>query len=234
MGLGPKCIIFDDFTDVSDLTLNGTAMTTTANGRNVLRLTSAGINQDGSAFTSDALPVSRGFCTSFAFQMTDAGGFGDDDGPGADGIVFIVQSSSNTALGEGGGGIGYLGIPKSAGVEFDTFFNDEENIDDPNGNHVGVDLNGSVKSVVVSLIADRLNNGNVWFAWVDYSPKTQLLEVRLSTTSFRPVKPTVTYKVDLQAVIGSKNAYVGFSASTGLGYENQDILFWEFCTPRCP
>ena len=40
-----------------------------------------------------------------------------------------------------GGGIGYSDIPRSLGIEYDTWFNGE--LGDPNGNHVGIDLGGT-------------------------------------------------------------------------------------------
>ncbi|MCM3568628.1 L-type lectin-domain containing protein [Neobacillus mesonae] len=231
MGLRPICFTFDDFSDPSDLTLNGSATTINSGGQTVLRLTGASTSQAGSAFTTETFPLSNGFSTFFSFQMTDPGG-GDDpsgDGPGADGIVFMVQSNSNTALGAAGGGIGYFEIPNSAGVEFDTFLN--VGFADPNGNHVGVDTEGSVNSIATSIaLPDRLNNGTVWFAWVDYSPVTNILEVRVSTTNVRPAVPTLTAVVDIPLLLGSSEGYIGFSAGTGALFENHDILSWEFCS----
>lgn len=235
MGVRPVCFTFDGFSDTSDLTLNGNATTVTVGEERVLRLTSANPNQAGSAFITEKVRVADGFCSTFVFQMTDAGGGDDDDeGPGADGIVFVVQNNTNNALGDGGGSLGYLGIDQSVGVEFDTFFNEQLSINDPNGNHVGINLNGSVESVVTETnLPSRLNNGGLWYALVTYSPETQLLEIRLSTPDIIPVEPTVSINVDLQDVLGSADAFVGFTAATGSAFENHDILFWEFCTPIC-
>lgn len=208
---------------------------TAMDGENtVLRLTSANPGQAGSAFITEKVSVAGGFCSSFVFRMTDAGGAGDSDGPGADGLVFVVQNSANTALGDAGGGLGYSGIAQSVGAEFDTYFNDGAPINDPNGNHVGIDLSGSVDSAVTNQdLPDRLNNGALWYAWVTYSQGTQRLEVRLSTSNVIPIEPAVSLNVNLQDVLGSEDAFVGFTAATGAGFENHDILFWEFCTPIC-
>jgi hypothetical protein len=78
--------------------------------------------------------------------MTESGGvLPDVDGNlGADGIVFILQSSANTELGGPVGSLGYAGIDPSVAVEFDTFLN--TSVTDPSGNHVGIDTNGILLS----------------------------------------------------------------------------------------
>ncbi|GHI00746.1 L-type lectin-domain containing protein [Neobacillus kokaensis] len=231
MGLRPICFTFDDFSDTSTLTLNGSAITTNSGGQTVLRLTEATRSQAGSVFTDETFPVSNGFSTFFSFQITDPGGGVDTsgDGPGADGFVFVIQSNSNTALGANGGGMGYLGIPNSVGVEFDTYLNIE--FSDSNGNHVGIDVNGSVNSIATNpALPDLLNNGTVWFAWVDYLPVTQILEVRLSTTNVRPSLPILAAPVDIPLILGSQEGFIGFSAGTGALFEKHDILSWEFCS----
>jgi len=43
------------------------------------------------------------------------------------------------------------------------------------------------------------------------------------------VKPVLTSPVDLSTVVDADgSAYIGFTASTGSGYENHDILSWSF------
>jgi hypothetical protein len=194
----------------------------------VLRLTPADFFQSGSAFTSTAVPLGNqaSFSTYFQFRMSNAGGLGDGDGPGADGIVFVVQTVANN-VGASGGGLGYQGINNSLGIEFDSFDNGT-GAGDPNGNHAGVDLNGSVFSVATALEPNRWNDGQIWNAWVDYNGTTHLIEVRWSLTSSRPGAAQLSFTQDLTAILGQTSAFVGFTAGTGSGVENQDILHWEF------
>ncbi|NNJ64990.1 MAG: hypothetical protein HKP16_05455, partial [Xanthomonadales bacterium] len=79
---------YDDFSDVAGLTLNGDA----AQAGTVLRLTPAALWQGGSAFTTDPLTLGPGgsFSTHFAFQISNPGSVPDPDGPGADGVTFIL------------------------------------------------------------------------------------------------------------------------------------------------
>ena len=214
---------FADFSDVSELSINGDA----AQVGSLLRLTPATTGQGGSAFTTD--PISLGdentFSTHFQFQITGHGGFDDTDGLGADGLVFVVQTVSNS-VGSNGGGIGYLGISPSLGIEFDTWFNGEHS--DPNGNHVGINLNGNMASVVTTSEATRFNNDAVWNAWIEYSGATDLLEVRWSTTNVRPALAQLSSTVDLPPLLGQETAFVGFTSGTGAVYGNHDVLNWSF------
>jgi hypothetical protein len=218
---------FNDFNNCAGLQVNGNAACTGG----VLRLTPAVAGQSGSAFSTTQVPLGAGasFSTFFSFRMTSPA-VSDSDGPGADGIVFVVQPVSSS-VGGAGGGIGYFGIPTSVGVEFDTWDNGV-GAGDPNGNHVGIDLNGSVASVQTANIPTRMNDGNVWFAWVDYDGTT--LELRLSQSSVRPLSPTLSRAVNLAAVLGTTQAFVGFTAGTGAAWENHDILTWQFDNAFAP
>jgi hypothetical protein len=215
-------IIYNDFSSTGGLTLNGNA----AQSGNVLRLTPALDNQSGSAFSTTAITLGAGytFSTFFAFQITDSAGIGDDDGEGADGLTFTIQTNSNTAGGLGGG-LGYQDILNSVSIEFDTFDNGTTFYNDPNGNHVGINTGGAFGTATAT-VANRLNNGNVWYAWADYDGTT--LQVRLSETLVRPSVAVVSSVVDLASELGTLNAFVGFTSGTGSGVGNHDILRWEF------
>jgi hypothetical protein len=232
---GAQTISFPTFSDLSPLTLNGsTAAINSAgpvfsNGQDVLRLTND-LGQSGSAFMTNpiALTDAGGFKASFSaffqFQITNPMGISDNDGQGADGIVFTVQTVANTAGGSGGG-IGYAGLPNSLGIEFDTWQNDPY---DPDGNHVGIDYNGNIVSALTAGVSPRMNNGDVWNAWVDYNGDTQALEVRLGTDINRPINPYLSTTADLPTILGTPNAYIGFTSGTGSAGGNHDIRTFQF------
>jgi hypothetical protein len=220
---------YNDFSSTAGLQLNGTATTTTGDAptsSTVLRLTPANFYQAGSAFSTTQISLQNqaSFSTAFSFQMGNAGGIGDEDGAGADGIMFVVQTVANN-VGSSGGGIGYAGINHSLGVEFDTYNNGGS---DGNGNHVAFNLNGVLTDTDLTAISTRMNNGAVWYAWVDYNGGLDDLQIRLSQTDVRPATPLIDANVDLQATLGQDSAYVGFTAGTGSGYEDQDIVNWQF------
>lgn len=257
-------IVYTDFSNLSGLQINNAARSVhtcdsgggpgcdavaDSLGRNVLRLTN-NYSQSASAFSLSAITLNNeaSFSSAFRFRISDIpGGNGicDEDGCGADGIVFTVQTNSNTSGGLGGG-IGYQGLTRSVGVEIDPWNNG--GIDDNNGNAIGIDVNGNVDSAVQCNVRDpadgvlanecagvtgRLNNGADWFAWVDYDGSTDMLEFRLSNTSTRPTLATLLYSIDLLPVLdptntGTVNAFVGFTSGTGSARNYHDIISWQF------
>jgi hypothetical protein len=225
-----QTVNFPNFCNVSTLTLNGDAAPLNPNPQCVLRMTND-LGQSSSVFLTNtfSLAVNASFSTFFSFRITNPVGIGDDDGVGADGIVFAVQTVSNTA-GSGGGGIGYEGISPSVGVELDTFNNGAQ--DQNNGNHMGIDINGNMTSVSLTPVTPRFNNGSIWYAWVDYNGTT--IEGRVSQTPVRPATPTVTFPVNLVTVLGTTNAFVGFTSGTGSGGNTHEILSWQLVGAFAP
>jgi hypothetical protein len=214
--------------DPSNFALNGSAKFTvgTDGVSSILRLTDD-YSQSSSAFLTNTISLSdnASFSTYFAFQITDSQTFGDADGPGADGLVFTIQTIANN-VGGGGGGIGYQDINQSLGIEFDTYYNG--NFGDINGNHVGIDINGNINSVASQPVTNRLNNGNIWSAWVDYNGVSDVLEVRISETNLRPSTAFLNYTVDLPSILTTNNAFIGFTSGTGWATGDHDILDWQF------
>ena len=71
-----------------------------------------------------------------------------------------------------------------------------------------------------------LNDGNRWYAWVEYNGVR--LTVRVSQTPDRPATALLSYVIDVKGTLGTDSAYVGFTASTGGGYQDHDILQWTY------
>jgi hypothetical protein len=215
-------ISYPDFSSVAGLTLNGNA----AQVGNVLRVTPANYSQSGSAFSTStvSLASNASFSTFFQFRFTNPGGACDGQGCGADGLVFAVQTVGNN-VGGAGGGIGYAGINNSVGIEFDTWNNGAG--DNNSSNHIGIDVNGSVASILLTEVTEAdMNNGDIWNAWIDYDSSTQLLEARLNRSGVRPTSALLSTTLDLASILGTTNAYVGFTAGTGAAFANQDVLSW--------
>jgi hypothetical protein len=228
---GAAVISYTDFSSVAGLTINGNA----AQAGNRLRVTPATFNPSGSAFSTSSVSLASNasFSTFFEFQFSQAGGSCDGQGCGADGLVFVVQTVGNN-VGGLGGGIGYLGIPTSVGIEFDTWNNGvgfgDGTTEHPAGssNHVGIDVNGSINSLVTREVLEAdLNAGDIWRAWVDYNGGTNLLEVRLTRSAVRPAAPFLSLVRNLAADLGTTNAFVGFTSGTGAAFAHHDVLSWQ-------
>ncbi len=215
-------VSYPDFSDVTGLQINGNA----AQVGNVLRVTRDTYNQAGSVFSLNpvSLASNASFSTYFQFRFTNPGGACDGLGCGADGLVFALQTVSNTA-GGGGGGIGYAGLANSVGIEFDSWNNGAG--DGNSSNHVGINVGGNVNSLMTQeILAGDLNNGQIWNAWVDYNGASTLLEVRLDLSSVRPALPVLSLSRDLSGDLGSTSAFVGFTSGTGAAFANHDVLNW--------
>ncbi len=76
-------------------------------------------------------------------------------------------------------------------------------------------------------VSGALNDGLIWYVWIDYDGPTQTLEVRLWPIAVRPAAPTLTVELDLLSVLGSSNVFAGFTAGTGGAWNDHDIRTWH-------
>ena len=231
-GTGAAAIRFDDFGSAQQLTLVGDAALTGG----TLRLTPAKGDQSGAAWFREKQPVGSGFETTFQFQLTHPGGLGH----GADGFAFVIQNSGPEALGGRGSAGGFAvedpafhnretAIPWSIAVFFDTFRNKEEG--DPSNNYVAFCTYGrpsearwpAPRLAFTPNLPFRLKDQKVHTARILFQPP--VLSVFLDDSS----APILHSAVDLSIVVDTQGAaWVGFTASTGGGHENHDILNWSF------
>lgn len=230
-------IDFPDFGSLTGLSLAGAAR---QEGR-MLRLTPSLHDVAGAAWFRDKQPVGGGFESVFQFQLTEQGGLGR----GADGFAFVLQNSGPSALGADGSGGGFAlredsphgaapgipqGIPQSIAVFFDTFRNEE--IGDRSNNFVTICTAGTPQEMhwppprlaSTKRLAVNLKDRKIHTARISYQPP--VLAVYLDGAR------VLVSTVDLSTVTGPDGAaWAGFTASTGSGYENHDILNWSFSRP---
>jgi len=215
---------FPDFSSRNGLAFHGATTLTNSTDGNVLRLVPAQTFRVGSAFTSNKVSVTT-FSSFFTFRYTAAGGFRG----GADGIVFVATGGAQL-FGKNGGGMGYQSLTNSVGVEFDIFDNGGPVNNDGNASHVAIDVGGNFDAALDEInsspVSPDMKNGDRLFAWIDYNGA--VLEARVNRTGLRPVTPTVSRTVNLTNEIGGPVALVGFTAATGSGYANHDVLSWQF------
>lgn len=213
----------------------GTTLTcvgSTAESGSVLRVTPAAYSQSGAGYSTTPITLGTNatFSTTFQFQITNPGGVSP-----ADGITFVLAKNSS-GLGGNGGSLGYVGVPNSVAIEFDTFNNGGVDL---SSNHVAIDTNGvltdtkSVNPYGVSTCdfssgytqAGCLSNGHIWTATIGYTG-TQLTVSAQDGTN--PVQTLInSFPINIASNLGSNTAFVGFTGSTGAGFENQDILNWK-------
>jgi hypothetical protein len=243
-------VTYNGFGDISGLTLKGSATTTTTGDGTVLRLTSTG-SQSGAAYSTSpfTLGTNATFSTQFQFRFTEPGGVDP-----ADGITFVLAASP-TGLGNAGYGMGYENVANSIAIEFDTYNNSFAGggfapfaAEPDSSNHVALDLNGSLtNTAAVSpygnascgftggaahpvqndyAVPGCMANGDLWTVNISYDG-TKLnvsLQDSLKGSAFAAISD---YAIDVGSYLGTNTAFVGFTGSSGAGWENQDILNWR-------
>ena len=179
-----------------------------------LQLTVDGvINQAGSAFLKTPMNVQT-FTTDFTFQLTNGG---------ADGFMFVLQNNSPTALGAYGANLGYGGIGKSVGIKFDLYDNGGEG-----GDSTGLYQNGQLPTLPatdLTPVAIDLHSGHLMKAHMTYDGATLVVNILDTLTQ---QLATQSYTVDIPTLLGSPNAYAGFTGGTGGQAVKQDILSWTY------
>jgi hypothetical protein len=206
---------YPDFSSIEGLNLVGDAFQSDS----TLRLTPAQGDQSGAGWYSlSNQQVDSGFATTFQFQLTDL------TNDGADGLAFVIQNSSTASL-----GWGYIDIVNCVAVELDTWENWDAG--DPNDNHISVQTRGSLPnsddhmySLGETTDIPDMSDGDVHTAMIDYLPGE--MNIFMDNLS----EPVLTIEINLSDILFLDNgkAWVGFTARTGGGWENHDILNWAF------
>jgi len=205
----------------SGLTLNGGA---TINGT-ALELTDGKTGEARSAFFSTPVSV-LSFTNDFTFQLTNAN---------ADGFTFTIQGNSPTALGGGGGSLGYGptsgttgGIANSAAVGFQLYStvlgNKEVSL-------TGSWTNGASPAATPGTSTTgsgvNLHSGDVLSVHMTYDGTTltwTITDATLGKTF------TQSIAINIPSLTGS-TAYVGFTGGSGGLTAVQKILTWSFSSP---
>jgi hypothetical protein len=202
----------------------------------VLRLTDGGGGEAGSAFTTSRVGVAN-FSTTFTFR------FYGGSNPSADGMCFVLQGATPTALGGAGGGLGYgpdnpagpPGISNSIAVKFDLYDNHGEG-----PNSTGLFLNGDSPTIPVNpgdVLVNLNNTGidlhsqHVFQVTLSYDGTT--LTETITDTSTQATF-TTSYIVDIVGQVGGDVGYAGFTAGTGGLTTIADVIAWSYSFTEPP
>jgi len=119
--------------------------------------------------------------------------------------------------------------------------------DGNSSNHVSVDVNGVLTNYAITNVygngscgflagapaqniytaAGCMSNGDLWTATIGYDGS--LLSVDLLDPVMGNVFHAISnYAIDIASILGTNSAYVGFTSGTGAGWENHDIVNWQF------
>jgi Bacterial lectin len=202
--------------------------------------------QTGAAWLPDMQQVQNGFEATFDWQINRG-----NPRRGGDGFAFVIHNADlafpGSALGGGGNGLGYSGIPNSLAVEFDMVQNPPEGFGlgtkgDPNDNHISVQTRGQ-----------EANGANTDFSLgltTQEEPTIPLFTVGRHTTKivYKPgnpgnmaiyldnmERPILNAHVNLAELLSldEGKAWVGLTAATGGRFQAHDIYMFTF-TPSEP
>jgi hypothetical protein len=202
----------------TNLALNGTSV---LNGSR-LRLTNAASGaSSASAWYKTAVNIQK-FTTDFQFQLSQ---------PNADGFTFVIQNSGTTAIGAGGGALGYgldesgtpAGIPASIAVKFDIYDNNGEGT-----NSTGLYTNGVNPGLPADALGGGvdLHSGDVFSVHVVYDGTT--LTMTITDTANTALTFTKSYAINIPATVGANTAFAGFTGGTGGLTATQEIINWTY------
>jgi gliding motility-associated-like protein len=200
-------------------------------GDDCYRLTTALNNQNGAVWYAEQIDLNQPFDLEFLMN------FGDIDANGADGICFVLQTVGTNALGESGGGLGFLGFSPAFAVEFDTWQNMPYG--DPFYDHIAMVSNGDVDHfsanaisppVQASSTSPNIEDGLDHIVRITWFPDTQEVSVYFDCDLRQ------TAEVDLVNSIfnGESLVYWGFTAATGGAFNNQTVCLQENIVPTGP
>ncbi|KAG7954475.1 hypothetical protein I3843_11G020600 [Carya illinoinensis] len=176
------------------------------------------------------------FSTSFVFSILPK------TGPPF-GLAFVLSNTTSPPGALAGSNFGLFTRPTAnatvaplLAVEFDTgrypAFND------PDDNHIGIDLNSAMSTKTESagyynltggFVPVRMRTGQNIRAWIDFDGTGFEINVTIAPIGMsRPSKPTLTFKDPVIANYVSAEMYVGFSASVAdRTSEAQRVLAWS-------
>ena len=121
--------------------------------------------------------------------------------PGADGITFCIQNSGPTAVGGGGGSLGYAGIGDSLAVELNLYNNVSQ---------LGVDTNGAIgysTDLTASGINFHNNPTDTYKAVVSYD-SAGVVTVTITDTNTGATTGALTFNDTVTALYGGQGAVV--------------------------
>ncbi len=205
------------FTSSAGLSLLGVASV----ANSALQLTAGADATAGAAWSSAPININT-FTTDFEFQLVN---------PVADGFTFTIQNDSASAIGPVGSGLGYGGatpgagggIGKSVAIKFDVYNNLGEGTDS-----TGFYTDGASPTLPATDMTSSgvvLRSGHVFHAHITYDGTNLTLLLTDTTTS---ASFTKTQAINIPSIVGSADAWAGFTGGTGGLSMTTRILNWTW------
>ncbi len=198
----------------SDWTMQGTTPPIFSNGS--IQLTAGLGSTTRSAFMTAKKDISA-FNASFIYQLTSGTG-------GADGFTFCIQNQAATALGGGGGQLGYATITPSVALACNIYAS----------NTRGIELvqNGTAPAAPYAPILPVDFGNNTDQIRVDLQYGSGVLKATFTDLTTQATY-TTSFNVDIPTILGGSSAYVGFTGADG-GVSSTQLVFVNVASGQTP
>ncbi|KFC18013.1 lectin-like domain-containing protein [Epilithonimonas lactis] len=205
--------------------LNGTA---NAISSNEIQLTAAIGSEAGQMWSYGKIDFSKSFTLNYEANL------GNNNATGADGIAAVFHNSplGVNALGSTGVGMGARGIANGIVLEIDTFENAGEGVGDIANDHGQIWVSSNQAGAgLLTAAADlgELEDGTWKAVVINWNFQTKTLSytvggINAGTYTFPASTPITSY------FGGASKVYFGYTASTGLYFNDQRIRFANICS----
>jgi hypothetical protein len=187
----------------------------TGTSADVLTLTTNNGGEASSYWYNTAQSITN-FTESFTYQ--------DPTVNGADGIAAVWQNAGTTALGGGGGALGYSGINTAASLSINIYSGNSGSGSEYNGT-VGSSGNPATTPTPCGV---NLDSGDPVNVSLSYKETDQALTETMTDATTHSTFTRVWRGVSIQGQVGGTSALVGFTGATGGISANQTITNFQF------
>lgn len=192
----------------SQMTTQGTAFQM-ADGCDCYEITSS-TNDNGAIWSPVSIDLTIDFDMTFDIYMGSSPG-------GADGMVFVLQTTG-FGVGTVGNTLAWNGITPSVGWEIDTWNSGISAPGDIAADHLAMASNGSNSHNLVSPVAlGEMEDGVFHTMQITWDESLDQMAVYLDGAL------TAGYVGDITAILGTSDAYFGFTGSTGGAWNVQRV-----------
>ena len=165
------------------------------------------------------------------FDIVFNGFFGSTDA-GADGMAFVLKTTSASVIGLPGEGLGYQQLPEtpSLAVEFDTYQNSGATINDPFYDHIALHKNGNTNHSSPNSLTGYVQASATSTNIEDNVEHEVKIKWRAAEQRFIVIfdcNERINYTGDIINTVfgGTSTVYFGFTASTGNLTNQQSVCF---------
>lgn len=205
--------------DTASITAGVPSVSGTGTISDVLTLTTPA-NSEASSYWFTTPQSVGNFVATFTYT--------DVSGGGADGIVFGLQNAGPTALGGGGGALGFGGIASGAGDAFNIYGGNSGS-----GSQYNTSFTGGPALTPTTPMVDITSKHPINVT-LSYRQADNAMVETLQDTVTSGTLTKVYRNIDISSAVGGNTALIGFTGGTGGVNANQTITNFHYTIGSAP